>query len=52
MLRKIFILGLVILAGFFFYKKFMAQIMESFFKQHKGNVDFFQQKIPGYKDQE
>lgn len=52
MIRKIIILGLTILAAFIFYKKFMADTMESFFRRHKGNVDFMQKKIPDYKAQE
>lgn len=51
MIRKIVILGLVILAAFIFYKKFMADTIEPFFRQHKGQVDFMQQKIPDYKIQ-
>ena len=49
MIRKIIILGLIVLAAFIFYKKFMADSLEPFFRRHRGNVDFFQQKTPDYK---
>lgn len=51
MIRKIIILGLVILAAVIFYKKFMAGTLEPFFRQHKENVDFIQKKIPDYQVQ-
>ncbi|MCX5714797.1 MAG: hypothetical protein NT033_08375 [Candidatus Omnitrophica bacterium] len=40
MIRKIIILGLIIMAGYFFYKKYMASTLEPFFREKKGNVDF------------
>ncbi len=48
MIKKILILGLVAYAGFLFYRYFMADTLEQFFRRHKGNVDFFQQKLPDY----
>lgn len=45
MLKKIIIIALVIIGAYFFYKKFMADTMEPFFKKHAGNVDLMQQKI-------
>ena len=52
MIKKIIIFGLIVLAAFIFYKKFMAGILEPFFREKKGNVDFFQQKIPDHKVKE
>lgn len=49
MIKKIIILGLIIWVVFIFYKKFMAGTLRPFFKQHTGNVDFLQRKIPDYK---
>lgn len=39
MLRKIVILALLVLGAFLFYKKFMAQTLEPFFKEKSGKVD-------------
>jgi hypothetical protein len=52
MIRKIIILVLVILGAFIFYKKFMADTLDSFFSRHSGNVDFMQKKLPDYNVQE
>jgi len=49
MLKKIVILALVIFAAAIFYKKFMADTFEPFFRERRGNVDFMQKKIPDYK---
>lgn len=52
MIKKIIILGLVILGAFIFYKKFMADTLDPFFgkmKRDKGKIDLFQQKIPDSK---
>jgi len=49
-IKNIIIIGLIALVAFLFYKKFMADTMEPFFKEKTGNVDFFQQKLPEYKD--
>ena len=48
-IKKIIILVLIAWAAFIFYKKFMADTLEPFFREKKGNVDLFQQKIPDYK---
>ena len=48
-IKKIIILGLIAVGAFFFYKKFMAGILEPFFREKQGNVDFLGQKIPDYK---
>ena len=48
MAKKIIILGLILLAGYFFYKKFMIDTLNPFFgriQRDKGKVDFFQQKV-------
>ena len=47
MIRKIFILGLILLATYIFYKKFMADTVEPFFKRHDQRV--LQLKTSGYK---
>ena len=49
MIKKIIIFGLIALVAFIFYKKFMADTLEPFFREKKGNVDLFKQKIPDYK---
>ncbi len=49
MIKKLIIAGLAIWGLWLFYKNFMADTMEPFFRKHAGNVDFFQQKIPDYK---
>jgi hypothetical protein len=43
------IFGLIALFAFMFYKKFMADILERFFREKRGNVDFLQRKLPDYK---
>ncbi len=48
MLKKFFILILVVCGAILFYKKFMASIMEPFFKQHAGKTDFLQLKVRDY----
>jgi len=48
-IKKIIIFGLIVLAAGIFYKKFMADILEPFFRGHKGKVDFMQQTVPDYK---
>lgn len=48
-IKKLIIFGLIVLGAFIFYKKFMADTLENFFRQKKGNVDFLQQKVPNYK---
>ena len=52
MIRKIVILGFIILVALVFYNKFMADTLEQFFGRHRGNVDFLQKKIPDYKVKE
>jgi len=52
MLRRIIIGSLILLAAYIFYENFMADTLEPFFKKHKGNVDFFQRKVPAYKASE
>ncbi|MFH0918512.1 MAG: hypothetical protein V1830_05200 [Candidatus Omnitrophota bacterium] len=52
MIRKIIILGLIALVAFIFYKKFLADTFEPFFKKYSGHVDFFQQKVPDLKIKE
>ena len=49
MIRKLIIAGLLLWAAVFFYKKFMANTTDLFFKNNAGNVDVLQQKIPDYK---
>lgn len=49
MIKKIIIFGLIVSAAVIFYKKFMADTLEPFFRKKKGNVDFMQQKVPDYK---
>lgn len=52
MIKKIIILGLILLAAYIFYKKFMADTLDPFFGKvgrDRGNVDFFQQKLPDTK---
>lgn len=46
MIRRLFIVGLIALAAFLFYKQFLAETFEPFFKKYSGNVDFLQQKVP------
>ena len=41
MIKKIIIIGLVIIGMYFFYKKFMADTLGDFFQKQKNNVDFF-----------
>jgi hypothetical protein len=48
-IKKIIIFGLIVVGAFFFYKKFMAGILEPFFKEKSGKVDFFGQKMSDYK---
>jgi hypothetical protein len=45
MIRKIFILILVVAAAFIFYKKLIAPTIEPFFKGKERNVDLLQFKI-------
>jgi len=40
MIRKIIIYALIILAGIWFYRKYMAATLESFFQEKSGKVDF------------
>lgn len=42
MIKKIIIIGLIVYAMFLFYKKFMADTMQTYFKLHTRKVDFFQ----------
>jgi len=49
MIRKIILLGLILLAAYIFYEKFMADTFEPFFRKYSGKVDFFQQKVPDPK---
>ncbi len=49
MIRKIIISGLIILAVLVFYKIFMADTLEPFFKKHSGKVDLLQLKTSDYK---
>ncbi len=49
MIKKIIIFGLIALAAFIFYKKFMADTLEPFFRGNKGKIDFMQNKVPDYK---
>jgi hypothetical protein len=55
MIKKIIIWGLVLLAMYFFYKKFMADTLNPFFgrmQKDRGEVDFFQQKVADYEVKE
>jgi hypothetical protein len=52
MIRKIIILWLIALAAFIFYKKFMADSLEPFFRRHSGNVDLLLIKTPDFKVKE
>ncbi|MFA4853893.1 MAG: hypothetical protein WC616_00900 [Candidatus Omnitrophota bacterium] len=52
MIRKVIIFGLIVLAAFIFYKKFMSDTLHPFFgkiRRDKSKVDLFQQKAPEYK---
>jgi len=49
MTKKILLLILAIIAAYMFYKKFMADTMEPFFKKYMNNVDFFQVSTPDYE---
>lgn len=49
MIRKIVIFGLIVLAAFIFYKKFIADTLEPFFIRHSNNVDLLQIKTPDFK---
>ena len=39
MIRKLIIWGLIIFGAYVFYNKFLAQYLESFLEEKKGNVD-------------
>jgi len=49
MIRKIITLGLIILTAFVFYKIFMADTLEPFFREHSGKVDLLQIKTSDYR---
>jgi len=49
MAKKILLLILAIMAVYMFYKKFMADTMEPFFKKYKNNTDLFQLSIQDYE---
>jgi len=49
MIRRLFIVGLIALAAFIFYKQFLADTFEPFFKKYSGNVDFIQIRVPDPK---
>jgi hypothetical protein len=49
MIKKIIILGLILAAGLFFYKKFLASTLDPFFRKNKGNVDILQLKTSDYE---
>lgn len=40
MIRKIIIIGIIAIAAYFFYKKFVAPTVVPFFKEETGKVDF------------
>lgn len=46
MIKKIIILALILWLVFLFYKKYMADTFEPFFRKHVGNVDLFGLKCP------
>ena len=49
MIKKIIILGLILLGAFIFYKNFMADTLDPFIgrvSKDKGQVDLLQQKAP------
>jgi len=46
MIRKIVLIGLLAIAAYFFYQKFMAQTFNPFFKEKQGNVDFMSLTTP------
>jgi len=48
MIRKIIILGLIILIAFIFYKEFMAGTVEPFFKKKSKNIDLLGLKTSDY----
>jgi len=52
MLKRIIILGLIILGAIVFYNEFMAGTMEPFFKKKAGNVDLLGVKNTDYKVEE
>jgi hypothetical protein len=45
MIRKIIILGLILLCASIFYKRFMAPVLGPFFKEKEGKVDLLQLKV-------
>ena len=47
MIRKIFIIALLVLGAFLFYKKFMADTLEPFFKEKSGKVDLLGVNVRG-----
>jgi hypothetical protein len=52
MIKKVVILGLIVIAAFIFYKKFMSNTLDPFFGKiirDKSKVDLFQQKASEYK---
>lgn len=49
MVKKLILLALIVLAGYWFYNKFLADTMEPFFKKHMNNVDFFGTEVRDYK---
>jgi|GEM_PF-2647744 len=52
MIKKIIILGLILLAAYIFYKKFMSDTLDPFFGRigrDRGKVDLLQQKVPDYQ---
>jgi hypothetical protein len=50
MIRKLVIIALVVWIGFIVYKKFIAPIVEDFFKGNKDKVDFYQISYDQHKD--
>lgn len=49
MIKKIIIVALIAAGAYFFYKYFMADTLEPFFKQKRGKVDFFGNDVSEYK---
>jgi len=49
MIKKIIILGLIIFVAVVFYKKFVADSVEPFFRKNSGKIDLLGVKTSDYK---
>ncbi|MFH0732351.1 MAG: hypothetical protein V2A72_05470 [Candidatus Omnitrophota bacterium] len=45
-MKKLLLIVVIIWALLIFYNKFVAPVIVPFFKEHKGNVDFFGRSTP------